>query len=253
VDFTVTRSIQTIDAPQHTFYRNRITAKHLIPFSVVIKETDLLIFAERPLEEEAIEAVLHYRHHLEEYISTSPDFARSLVPLPPDEYAPPFIRKMLHASRLAQVGPMASVAGALAEQVGNDLLEHTPNVIVENGGDLFLKVSEDLTIGIYAGSSPLSNKLALKIPAAMTPLGVCTSSGTVGHSLSFGRSDAVTILAHSTPLADATATAVGNHVKGTHDIAKGLDYAQTIEGILGTLIIVDDQFGAWGDIEIVPT
>jgi len=220
---------------------------------VVIKETDLLIFAESPLEEAAIQSVLHYRHHLEEYISTFPDFARTLVPLPPDESAPPFIREMLCASRLAQVGPMASVAGALAEQVGNDLLQHTRNVIVENGGDIFLKVSEDLTIGIYAGSSPLSNKLALKIPAAMTPLGVCTSSGTVGHSLSFGTSDAVTILAQSTPLADATATAVGNRVKGTQDIAQGLDYAQTIEGILGTLIIVDDQFGAWGAIEIIPT
>jgi ApbE superfamily uncharacterized protein (UPF0280 family) len=220
---------------------------------VVIQETDLLIFAERPLKEEAIQAVHHYRHHLEEYIRSSPGFARSLVPLPPDEYAPPLIREMLHASRRAQVGPMASVAGALAEQVGNDLLEHTRTVIVENGGDIFLKVSEDLTIGIYAGASPLSDKLALKIPAAMTPLGVCTSSGTVGHSFSFGRSDAVTILAHSTPLADAAATAVGNHVKGPQDIARGLDYAQTIEGILGALIIVDNQFGAWGAIEIVPT
>jgi len=220
---------------------------------VVIQETDLLIFAERPLKEEAIQAVLHYRHHLEAYIRTYPDFARSLVPLPPDEYAPPLIREMLHASRRAQVGPMASVAGALAEQVGNDLLEHTRTVIVENGGDIFLKVSEDLTIGIYAGASPLSNKLALKIPATMTPLGVCTSSGTVGHSLSFGRSDAVTILAHSTPLADAAATAVGNQVQGAQDIAQGLDYAQTIEGILGALIIVDNQFGAWGAIEIVPT
>jgi ApbE superfamily uncharacterized protein (UPF0280 family) len=220
---------------------------------VVIQETDLLIFAERPLKEEAIESVLHYRRHLEEYISTAPAFARSLVPLAPDEHAPALIREMLSASRRAQVGPMASVAGALAEQVGNDLLEHTRTVIVENGGDIFLKVSEDLTIGIYAGSSPLSNKLALKIPATMTPLGVCTSSGTVGHSLSFGRSDAVTILAHSTALADAAATAVGNHVKGPQDIAQGLDYAQTIEGILGALIIVDNQFGAWGAIEIVPT
>jgi len=220
---------------------------------VVIQETDLLIFAERSLEEEARQRVLHYRHHLEEYIRTAPHFARSFVPLPPDEYAPPIIREMLHASRCAQVGPMASVAGALAEQVGNDLLEHTHNVIVENGGDIFLRVSEDLTIGIYAGSSPLSNKLAIKIPATMTPLGVCSSSGTVGHSLSFGAADAVTILAQSTPLADATATAVGNQVKQPQDIPTGLDFAQTIEGILGALIILDDQFGAWGAIEIVST
>lgn len=220
---------------------------------MVIKETDLLIFAESSLQEEAVEAVVRCRYHLEEYIKQHPAFARTLVPLPPDEYAPRIIREMLAASRRAHVGPMASVAGALAEQVGNDLLAHSDQVIVENGGDLFLKVSQELTAGIYAGASPLSNKLALRIPAALTPLGVCTSSGTVGHSLSFGRSDAVTILSPSAALADATATAVGNRVRGKQDIAEALDYAHTIEGIIGALIIIDDQFGAWGDIEIVPT
>lgn len=220
---------------------------------MVVRETDLLIFADSLLQEEALRAVLHYRHHLEDYIRACPDFALSLIPLPPDAYAPPLIREMYNASCRAQVGPMASVAGAIAELVGKDLLQHSGNVIVENGGDIFLRVSEDARIGIYAGTSPLSSRLALNIPAGMTPLGVCTSSGTVGHSLSFGRSDAVTILAPSTPLADAAATAVGNRVRCTQDIASGLDYAQTIEGISGALIIVNDQFGAWGAVEIVST
>jgi ApbE superfamily uncharacterized protein (UPF0280 family) len=131
LDYTVTRSIQIINAHQHTFYRNRLAVKNLISFSVVVKETDLLIFAESLLEEEAIKAVLHYRYHLEEYIRKSPDFARTLMPLPSDKYAPPLIRKMLHASRLAQVGPMASVAGAFAEQVGNDLLRISPSEFMQ--------------------------------------------------------------------------------------------------------------------------
>jgi ApbE superfamily uncharacterized protein (UPF0280 family) len=147
---------------------------------------------------------------------------------------------------------MASVAGALAEQVGTELLDHTTQVIVENGGDIFLKVSRDITVGIYAGNSPLSNKLAVKIPFASTPLGVCTSSGTVGHSLSFGRADAVTVIAGSAALADATATSIGNRVKVAGDIEHGLDIVQHIEGIAGALIIVDDKFGVWGDIEIAP-
>ena len=138
-----------------------------------------------------------------------------------------------------------------AEKVGKDLLNYTSQIVVENGGDIFLNVSKDLTIGIYAGKSPLSNKLGLKISSFKTPLGVCTSSGTVGHSLSFGKSDAVTVIAHSASLADATATAVGNLVKGRKDIDKGLEYAQNIKGIMGTLIIVDDKFGVWGNLEIV--
>ena len=236
---------------QHAIYRNKITTRDLLSFSLVIKETDLLIFADTLLIEEAKKAVIHYRHQIEEYIQKSPVFLYSLTPLPFDENSPSIVKEMMYAAILAQVGPMASVAGAIAEKVGEDLLKHTPQIVVENGGDIFLKVSKDLTIGIYAGNSPLSNKLGLKISSDNTPLGVCTSSGTVGHSLSFGKSDAVTVISHSTPLADAAATAIGNLVKVKKDIERGLEYAQTIKGIYGILIIVDDQFGAWGNIEIV--
>lgn len=245
--------MHTRDANQRPFYRDQIAAKDLVSFSILIEETDLLILADRNLHEEAEKAVLTYRNQLKKHTSTFPQFLSTLKPLPFQPGAPPLIREMLKASRSAQVGPMASVAGALAEQVGRDLLEHTPQVIVENGGDIFLRVSQDITVGIYAGNSPLSNKLAVKIPSSITPLGVCTSSGTVGHSLSFGRADAVTVIAKSTALADATATAIGNKVKEATDITQGLDAVQQIDGIAGTLIIVDDHFGVWGDIEIVPT
>jgi len=243
--------MSTIKAEQRAIYRNRITVKDLISFSLLIKETDLLIFADTLLREEAEKAVLHYRYQIEEYIRRFPDFLYSLTPLPYDENSPSIVKEMMQAAILAQVGPMASVAGAIAEKVGKDLLKHTSQIVIENGGDIFLKVSKDLTIGIYAGNSPLSNKLGLKIVSDTTPLGVCTSSGTVGHSLSFGKSDAVTVIAQSTPLADAVATAIGNLVKVKKDIKRGLEHAQTIKGIYGTLIIVDDQFGAWGNIEIL--
>jgi ApbE superfamily uncharacterized protein (UPF0280 family) len=245
--------MHTSDSNQRPFYRDHIAAKDLVSFSLVIEETDLLILADRDLKEAAQKAVLTYRQQLETHISSFPEFASTLKPLPFQPDAPPLIREMLKAARLAQVGPMASVAGALSEQVGRDLLKHTPQVIVENGGDIFLSVSQDIAVGIYAGSSPLSNRLAVKIPSTITPLGVCTSSGTVGHSLSFGRADAVTVIAHSTALADATATALGNRVKGRTDIEQALDAVQHIGGIAGALIIVGDHFGAWGDIEIVPT
>ena len=245
--------MHTSDSHQRPFYRDQIVAKDLVSFPVLIEETDLLIFADSNLRERAKSAVFTYRQQLKAHISTFPEFANTLKPLPFQADAPPLIREMLKAALLAQVGPMASVAGALAEKVGTELLDHTTQVIVENGGDIFLKVSRDITVGIYAGTSPLSNKLAVKIPSASTPLGVCTSSGTVGHSLSFGRADAVTVIARSTALADAAATALGNLVKKASDIANALDTARQIEGISGTLIIVDDKFGVWGDFEIVST
>jgi len=239
-------------AEERTLYRNLITAQDLIPFSLVIKETDLLILAERHLEEEAKQAVLHYRFQLEGYIHQHPAFLTSLIPLPLDEYAPPMVQEMMRAAALAQVGPMAAVAGAIAEYVGKDLLTSTSQVVVENGGDIFLKVAQNITIGVYAGTSPLSNKLGLKITPEASPLGVCTSSGTVGHSLSFGKADAVTVVARSASLADAAATAIGNLVKEVKDIERGFAYAHSMQGILGVLIIVADKFGAWGDIELTP-
>ena len=245
--------MKTSDSHQRPFYRDQIGAKDLVSFPVLVEETDLLIFADSNLQETAENAVFTCRQQLKTHISRFPEFVSTLEPLPLQADSPPLIQEMLQAALAAQVGPMASVAGALAEQVGAELLDHTTQVIVENGGDIFLKVTRDITVGIYAGNSPLSNKLAVKIPSASTPLGVCTSSGTVGHSLSFGRADAVTVIAGSTALADATATAIGNRVKETGDIEHGLDIVQQIEGIAGTLIIVDDKFGVWGDFEIVPT
>lgn len=243
--------MSTLKAEQHTFYRERITTKDLISFPLVIKETDLLVFADSPLKEKAEESVLYYRSQIEEYIRRFPDFFHSLTPLPFDENAPSIVKEMMRAALVAKVGPLASVAGAIAEFVGKDLLKHTRQIVIENGGDIFLEISKDLTIAVYAGNSPLSNKLGLKIISEITPLGVCTSSGTVGHSLSFGKSDAVTVIAQSTPIADAAATAIGNLVEEKKDIDRGLKYAQKIKEILGVLIIIDDQFGAWGNIEIV--
>ncbi len=163
---------------------------------------------------------------------------------------PPIVREMIRTSRLAQVGPMAAVAGAIAQYVSKDLLALSKEVIVENGGDIFLSVRKERVIGIYAGSSPLSLKIGIRIDPADSPIGVCTSSGTVGHSLSFGRADAVCILSASAALADAAATAVGNLVHEKKDIETGLEKGKEIPGVLGTLIIVGDRTGAWGNIRL---
>jgi uncharacterized protein len=231
-------------------YRNLVKTDDLVKFEVIVKETDLFVRAERDLSKETRESVLRYRHQLETYIAMNPAFQHSLVPFPDDPGVPGIVRGMIWASQLAQVGPMASVAGAVAEWVSKDLLRFSKEVIVENGGDIQLVTSRQRIVGIYAGDSSLSHKVGIVIEPEETPLGVCTSSGTVGPSLSFGKADAVCILSRSATLADAAATAVGNLVKEKDDIERGLTRAQEIEGLLGALIIVGDRMGAWGKVKL---
>jgi ApbE superfamily uncharacterized protein (UPF0280 family) len=146
---------------------------------------------------------------------------------------------------------MAAVAGTVAEYVSRVLLEYSTEIIVENGGDLYLNTDRELTIGIFAGPSPLSEKIGLKIAPQDMPLSLCTSSGTVGPSISFGRADAVTVRAQSAALADAAATAIGNMITQVSDIASGIQAARDIASLDGIVIIKDDQIGAWGDMELV--
>jgi hypothetical protein len=231
-------------------YRNLVKTDDLVKFEVIVKETDLLVRAESDLSKETRESVLKYRHQLETYIAVNPGFQQSLVPLADDPYAPEIVKEMIQTSQRAGVGPMATVAGAMADMVSKDLLKLSGEVIVENGGDIYLASSQERTIGIYAGDSPLSLKIGIVISPDETPLGVCTSSGTVGPSLSFGKANAVCILSKSAALADAAATAVGNVVKEKKDISLGLGRGREIEGVMGTLIIVEEKMGVWGKIKL---
>jgi ApbE superfamily uncharacterized protein (UPF0280 family) len=231
-------------------YRNLVKTDDLVKFEVIVKETDLLVRADSDLSKETRESVLKYRHQLETYIAMNPEFQKSLVPLSDDPYAPEIVREMIRTSQLAHVGPMAAVAGAIAESVSKDLLKLSREVIIENGGDIYLAVSNERTVGIYAGDSPLSLKIGITISPEEAPLGVCTSSGKVGPSLSFGKADAVCVLSKSAALADAAATAVGNVVKRKKEIELGLQVGKEIAGVQGILIIVEEKMGVWGKIKL---
>jgi len=234
---------------QERTYR-RLVQGHLLPMEVTVQETDLSVHANAIEGERIKEVVIEQRGYIEGYLQRYPEFGQSLKPWPEDPSAPPIVQEMIRAGRNAGVGPMAAVAGAVAEHVGRSLLIDTGEVIVENGGDIFLDVAEETVIGILAGRSPLSLKFGLKIDPAMTPLGVCTSSGTVGHSKSYGSADAVCVVSTSCALADAAATAVANHVKSIDDIQIAVQLAQTISGVLGVTVISGDKMGMWGQIEL---
>lgn len=234
------------------FYRKDVNAGGLVSFEVVVGETDLHISAERDLSSMARTAVIEARFEIESFIVTNPVFATTYQPYPVTELAPIIVARMAAAAAKADVGPMAAVAGAVAEYVGRKLMEESAEVIVENGGDIFLASASERRMAVYAGASPLSNKIALIITPDMTPLGICTSSGTVGHSKSFGRADAAVVMCPNTALADAWATALGNMVHSVDDLEKALKSAQYAPGLTGALIIKDDQMAMWGSVEIEP-
>ncbi len=238
-------------------YRNVVDPARRSSFRVRVKETDLYIqtcdiHADENAAVLARDLVLKYRSHIEKYIRLHPDFAVSLVPLRDESPAPAIVRDMISAGRKAGVGPMAAVAGAVAEYVGRELLSRSAEVIVENGGDIFIKADQPLTVAVFAGNSPLSLKVGLKIDASAAPVAVCTSSGTVGHSLSFGAADAVCVVSSSCALADAAATAIGNRIRTAADIPKGTALGRQIPDITGVLVIKGDRLGAWGALELVP-
>jgi ApbE superfamily uncharacterized protein (UPF0280 family) len=237
---------------QHRTYRQTIEAKGLVSTFVKVQQTDLHILAAGPVEEQAYEAVFRYRNQLENYLAKHPDFLTALTPLRQDPLATPLIRAMLDAAREAGVGPMAAVAGAIAEFVGRDLLAAgEEEIVVENGGDIFLKRREECIVSIFAGRSPLSGKAGIRIAADTMPIGICTSSGAVGHSLSLGRADSVTVLAPSATLADAVATRIGNEVTGSEEIDRALRIARDIPLVLGAVIILGGRLGAWGQVDLV--
>jgi ApbE superfamily uncharacterized protein (UPF0280 family) len=232
-------------------YRKRARAKDLVSFHVAVKETDLWVSAERSLENETRDLILDHRHQLERYIQSHPDFLTTLQSYPQDPYAPALVRDMIEATRGVGVGPMASVAGAIAQYVAKGLHQWSDQVIVENGGDIFLKANRPVTVSIFAGESPMSGKIGVVIPKEKMPLGICSSSGTVGHSLSMGVAELVCLLSPSAVLADGAATALGNRIKNKRALEKVAMWADQIKGIMGGLVILGDKMATWGEIELV--
>lgn len=236
---------------QRRFYRDWVKAKDLVLTNITAKETDLQVLTNKPLDKSFIEdRIRAFRWDIENYIDRDRRFLTALKPLAVELSAPEIVKEMAAQSKKANVGPMASVAGAIAEFLGRDLLKKgCKEVIIENGGDIFIKTRKVRAIGIYAGRSRLFSKLKLQIRPKDTPLGICTSSGTIGHSLSFGCADSVVVLSRSAILADAVATATANLVQKKSDLQKALDFARAIKGTIGVVIIFRNNLISWGKVE----
>jgi uncharacterized protein len=233
------------------FYRDISFNHRLKKFQVRVEETDMLVMAEKFLKKEAQEEVEKQRSIIKGYIQNHPEFYTSFSPVR-CESEEEIIRLMCDSARMTETGPMASVAGAIAEVTGKKILPFTEQVFIENGGDIFVKMDKDFNVGIYTGDASLSFRLGLKIRGGNSPIGIATSSGTIGHSFSYGKADAVTVISGSASLSDGSATYFGNLITGDK-IGKGAieKEIKRFPFIEGMLIIKGREIFAWGNIELV--
>ena len=238
-------------------YREEMNRERFRFFRVMHHESDLLVgVPHHQYSEEMEQAVkgelIRLRQILQDYSERAPGFLNSLHPLDEADEASlaEEVRTMISCGQKTGTGPMASVAGLFAQQTGRMLLETygVMEVVVENGGDLYLRNEADLVSVIHAGSSSLSDKMVFVIPRG--EWGICTSSGTLGHSFSKGKADAVTIVSTSAPLADAWATALANQVQSAADMEEVLESIADIPEIKGCAVIVENQVGIRGEIEV---
>ena len=231
-------------------YRRASRPGDLFCYEVVYKETDLFCCTSTDVKPFIEERTLFYRNQLESYIRLRPEFARSLVPIAPDPVAPGIAAEMIEASRRVGVGPMACVAGAVAEFIGRDVNPLVDEYIIENGGDICLRTRRGRTVVVYAGESPYSGRIGISLKAREQAYGVCTSSATVGPSLSLGVADAVCVISGSALFSDGLATRLGNLVRGEADIEPALDAGSAYPEVAGVLIVLGKKLGVRGDVEL---
>ncbi len=202
--------------------------------------------------ESAFQTILDNRKALQKYIEAYPEFLFALDPIAAGHSAPEIVLRMSSAAEEANVGPMAAVAGALADLATEAMIAQGAEIaVVENGGEISVRNDARLDVAVNSGESSLSGRLGFRILQRDLPLGLATSSGTVGHALSFGFADSATVIAEDATLADAAATAVCNAVKGDDaddSIRKGLEVAQQTRGVRGALIVRGDHVGTIGQL-----
>ena len=234
-------------------YRSRFSNDERRWFCVKFLESDLWIGVDRGSYSASMEAdtyamLVELRRSMDAYLLMDPAYKAALTPYDAGLEAPEILKEMSRTSHKTGIGPMSAVAGAVAKRVADFL--GTKEVIVENGGDIYAKAASDMDISVFAGQSPLSEKIGLHIPAADFPLGICTSSGTVGPSLSLGRADAVMIVCKDVLLADSYATAMANRIKTADDLQPVIDSISEIPEILGAIAVKDDRMAITGRFEL---
>jgi len=227
--------------------------KELIKFRVKIADADVFIKTDsNKVASNALESIRRNRLEVEKYALKNPIFLKALSPIQINSDSPEVIKRMAYAAEFANVGPMAAVAGAISDLAVEKMIEHGAEIaIVENGGEISAISKREINIAINTGSPFFSENFGLRISPKDTPIGIGTSSATVGPGFSLGDADAATVVADNAALGDAVSTSLCNEVK-TKDlktsIKKGLELVKRIEGVRGSIIIKDNIVGLAGKL-----
>lgn len=197
-------------------------------------------------------SLLKNRKRLEHFLIQNKSFKEAMKPVDVSKDSPDIISRMSVAAKRFGVGPMASVAGALADLCLEEILLRGAEFgMVENGGEIAVNGMDRLLVSIFAGDSPLSNRLGLQLAGRDLPIGIGTSSATVGHAISLGEADAAVAICDNACLADAAATAIGNEVYGPDlhvSIDRALKKVSKFRDLRGTVIIRGAWIGTWGEL-----
>ena len=234
-----------------SIYRNKISCRQKYNWRILYKYSDILISCDKDVNLKLKKLIEEIYVILESHIRENPFFQKSLSPLKSKPGYPPIIKKMYEKTALFNVGPMAAVAGAVCDFLALGLNKYCRCLVIENGGDVFLKSDKDIDVGVYLKNKYFTDKIFLRIKTGDMPCGLCSSSGSFGHSLSLGKSDLVTVMAGSTISADGAATSVANNINSFKDISKTINYYKTTKDIKGILIVKDDKLGVWGKVELI--
>jgi ApbE superfamily uncharacterized protein (UPF0280 family) len=237
-------------------YRQKMGSSRFSSISLAIGESDLWI-GYQPSSVDSRSLAMHAARHLrklrnEIFNYSDKSFLTRYTPLEQTGETSPFLQSMINASQVSGTGPMASVAGAVAQDIGTYLKEtfSLTEIVVENGGDLYIDILQELPVKLFAPGNKLSGKLSLVVDSLHSPLGVCTSSGKIGHSFSFGKADAVMVACTDAALADAYATAFCNRVKTPHDVQEICNEMNQHADIISAVVLLDDKLALCGQLEV---
>ncbi len=243
---------------QERKYRKYRNSERFTYFSVIVKESDLLVgISPRHYNAELLwlvrEEIKRLRRETEGYAMQNPGFINSHVPVDAGRDAPATLQEMISAAVAANVGPMASVAGMVSQGVAGLLKGLYPDTeyVIENGGDIACLFRSRLTVGLETASSRITGSIGVSIGSDLSPCGICSSSGTFGHSFSYGRADSVSVICRSPVVADAWATSLCNRISAPDDLGQLAALVKSKREILACVAIAGDKIMKYGDIELV--
>jgi uncharacterized protein len=232
-------------------YRILVDSRGMFSWKVKYKYSDLFIVSDKDISSIIIPALSDFYKIIEKFSESHPSFVKTFNPYVSGIDFPDIIKKMCDQSEVFNVGPMASVAGAVCEYLAGVLSKDNPYLAIENGGDIYIKSPKDITAGLFVRNKYFKDSIKIKIRKNLLPCGIASSSGTLGHSLSLGKADLAAVVCSSAILADSAATAAGNMINTKEDIEKTINHFKNFKEIEGLVLIKDDKIGLFGNIELV--